>query len=211
MKNKKLNTILFMMCFCAILPQYVEAKEQEEKFTIDIDKWIKKADEIEDAIVYNKIPIYKQDSLWLITNTPNVDPNEERNYYFIDKNNVKIKYTTYYDKEGNEIEENSENAIRKCEQKQYLPITLKEESFVIRNQYDLINGTVTTNYIDFDMEYSWEEFTYFEYGRFTDVSSIIPEEMQKEKYSAYDLNEILEIINDPEYEIFIVPLERTLK
>lgn len=211
MKKNRLNALLLVLCMCTIYSNQVEAKEEQEKFTLDLNELLKKTNDLENSMIYNKLPIYKQESLWLITDTPNIDPSEERNYYFIDKNNVKIKATTYYDKNGSEVEEIDETAVRSLEQKQYLPITFKDKSFVIRNNYDLKNGTVTTNFADFDTEYYWEEDIPLEYGRFVDVSEIIPEEKQKEKYSDSDLSEILEIINDPEYEIFIEPMERTLK
>lgn len=211
MKKNSFNALLLVLCLCAVYPSQVEAKEEKEKFTFDINELLKKTEDLENKLVYNKLPIYKQESLWLITDMPNVDPSEEHNYYFIDKNNVKIKFTTYYDKKGNKVEEEDKTAVRALEQIEYLPITLKDKSFVIRNEYDLENGTVTTNFVDFDMEYCWDEETDLEYGRFVDVSEIIPEDMQKEKYSAYDLSEILEVINDPDYEIFIVPMERELK
>lgn len=211
MKKNRLNALLLVLCMCTIYSNQVEAKEEQEKFTLDLNKLFKKTNDLENSIIYNELPIYKQESLWLITDTPNIDPSEERNYYFIDKNNIKIKATIYYDKNGNEVEEIDETAVRSLEQKQYLPITFKDKSFVIRNNYDLENGTITTNFADFDTEYYWEEDIPLEYGRFVDVSKIIPEEKQKEKYSAYDLSEILEIINDPEYEIFIEPMERTIK
>lgn len=212
MKKKGYKALLFSLCLCALIPNYAVAKEEEEEnFTLDINEWLEKVDEFENRIIRNKIPIYKQESLWLITDTPNVDPNEERHYYFIDKNNAKIKITTYYDNKGNKVEEDSASAIIKYEQKSYLPITLKDDSFVMRNTYNLMTGETSINFVDFDLEYYWEKEIEIEYGRFTDVSLIIPEEMQKEKYSAYDLEKILEVINNPEYEIFIEPLVKEIK
>ncbi len=210
-KNNKFSAVLFALCICALLPEQVEAKEEKESFTFDINQFLKKVDKVEDSIINNKIPMYKQDALWLITDTPSVDPSEERNYYFIDKNNAKLKLTTFYDKKGNKVEEEDASAVRKYEQKMYLPVTLDGKNFVIRDDYNLINDTVTTNFVDFDEEYFFDEDTLAEYGRFTDVSAIIPEDMQKEKYSAYDLDAILEVINDPDYEIFVVPMKKELK
>lgn len=223
MKKNRLNALLLALCLCAVYPSQVEAKGTTSITTEDIKnftkKYVKKSlDIILKANDYvndytDNITFYKQDSLWLITDTPNVDPNEERNYYFVDTTSRGWPKTTFYNKYGNKVENNSKDAVRKCEVQtyEYLTISGKLETFTIRYDYDLKNGTITSNFADFDTEYYWDEDPSLEYGRFADVSEIIPEEMQKEKYTAYDLSEILEVINDPDYEIFIVPMERELK
>lgn len=223
MKKNRLNALLLVLCMCSVYSNQVEAKEVTSITTDDIKSFTKKYakkgwDLILQANDYvneytDNFAVYKQDSLWLITDTPNVNPNEERNYYFIDTSTKGWEKTTFYNKYGNEVEKNSKDAVRKTEVQtyEYLTISGKLETFTIRYEYDLKNGTITSNFADFDTEYYWEEDIPLEYGRFVDVSEIIPEEKQKEKYSAYDLSEILEIINDPEYEIFIEPMERTIK
>lgn len=223
MKKNSFNTLLLALCMCSVYSSQVEAKESTSITTDDIKSFTKKyakkgLDLILEANDFvneytDNIPTYKHDSLWLITDIPNVDPNEERNYYFVDTSTKGWEKTTFYNQYGNEVEDNSKDAVRKTEVQTYTYVTFsgKLETFTIRYDYDLKNGTITSNFADFDTEYYWEEDTPLEYGRFADVSEIIPEDKQKEKYSDYDLSEILEIINDPEYEIFIEPMKRNLK
>ena len=166
------------------------------------EKADQKKEQVEDYMDKTiELNIYKHESLWLITDLPNTNPNEKRHYYFVDKNSPTLKWTTYYDAFGNKVKQNDPTAVRKYEQIRYFAIGDSENRFMIRNDYNLLNNTWTTNYIDFDTEYLWEEETILEFGRFGNMDDIIPKDMQKEKYSNQDLQKILEVINDCEYEM----------
>lgn len=180
-----------------------ETKEELKEFGKKTLDWFIKANEfVEDKIEKgeNAIINYKQESLWLITDTPNIDPNEERNFYFV-YNKGNIPYTTFYDAYGNKVEKNSPVAVRKYSQERYAGVAGSDKIFMIRSYYDLKNNTFTTNYVDFDTDYLWEENEPLEFGRFANINDIIPEDMQKEKYTIEDLQEIIAVINDCNYDL----------
>lgn len=216
MKKKKLQSILFALCFFSLLSNEVYAKEETTNYPKEdikefgkkmgkgfLDKVVEANDNINDKI--SEIALYKQDSLWLITDIPNIDPNEQRNYYFVDANYLfsLTKITLFYNQYGEVVSKNDPKAVRKVERTMYPYLTLEvEETFYMEYEYDLVNNTITTNFVDFNEEYLWDSETTATYGRIADVSLVIPEDIQKPKYSDADLTEILEIINDPEYELF---------
>lgn len=225
MKKKSLNTLMFVLCFATLLPTEVQAKEETSSYSKEdlkdsvkklgtdfLDKIVEANDVINEKL--SDIPMYKQDSLWLITDIPNVDPSEERNYFFVDTNPLTtIEKNTYYNQDGKKVAENDAKAVRKLEQFMYTYLTFSdvEKTFIMEYDYNLVEQTFTTNFVDFNEEYTWDEDVKVEYGRFVDVSLIIPEELQKPKYSDHDLKEILEILNDCEYEFFETPLKRERK
>lgn len=225
MKKKSFNTLLFTLCFVSLLPTEVLAKEEnfsysKENLKDSVKKvgkdFLNKVVEANDVIneKLSDIPMYKQDSLWLITDIPNADPTEERHYFFVDTNPLTtIEKTTYYDKNGQKVAENDAKAVRKLEQFMYTYLTFSdlEETFIMEYDYNLVDLTLTTNFVDFNEEYTWDEDVEIEYGRFEDVSLIIPEELQKPKYSDHDLEEILGVLNDCEYEFFKTPFKRERK
>lgn len=228
MKKRTTQTILFALGLSVLSPTIKaqasetpnieqETEDPQEELKEKAKKWGLKAleffvetgekadqkmeqaeDYVDETIELN---IYKHESLWLITDMPNTAPNEERHYYFVDKNSIPLKWTTYYDALGNKVKKSDPKAVRKYEQIRYFAIGDSENRFMIRNDYNLLNNTWTTNYVDFDTEYVWEEETELEFGRFINLDDIIPEDMQKEKYSKQDLQEILEILNNCEYEL----------
>ena len=184
--------------------------EKGKKYGTVFYDWCSKVDEkINEAIVdpikekVSEIPLYKEDSLWLITDIPNKNPEEERHYYFIDKNTPTITNTTFYDKWGKKVEEDSLTAVI-CEQKEmYVSLTNYEEVFLIRFTMDLQTRTYKVNFEDFSFDKMYEEVDTIEYGRFVDVKSLIPKNLRKEKYSIKDLEEILAIINNRNFEIVL--------
>lgn len=212
MKNKTLKTLLFVLCFASLLPNEVEAKEKTANFTIEglkeagkkiLDKVVEANEAINEKI--SEIAFYKQESLWLITDIPNVDPSEERNYYFVDTNPLVSfgQITLYYNQYGDKVSKNDPEVTRKVERTMYPYLTIEvEKTFYMEYEYDLVNNTITTNFVDFNEDYFWDSETLATYGRIVDVSKVIPEDMQKSKYSDEDLTEILNIINDPDYELF---------
>lgn len=221
MKKYSLRGALLALCILALNPFEVDAKEKAFNFsTDDLKENAKKVGkDFLDTIVevnekLSEIPIYKQESLWLVTDIPNKDPSLERHYFFVDVNSLVTRTkTTFFDKEGNVVDKNSTLASRKLEQELYMYLTFSdvEKTIILEYDYDLINKTYTTNFVDFNEEYTWEENLKVDYGRFVDVSLVIPEELQKTKYSDCDLDEILKVINDCEYKLIDDALVLELK
>lgn len=238
--NKRLTkAILLSLCVATAPSPEVIAKEptraeeenddKKEELKELAKKWgwkiIEKSEEISDKAnekiidpateaisdAAKEITLYKHDSLWLITDIPNTDPKEQRHYFFVNKNVPTRKETTFYDALGMQVEKNDKSAIRKFETEKYISVSDAYTFFTIKSDYDLTNYTWSTNVIDFDASYLWEEDTPIEYGRFRNISDIIPIDMQKEKYSTKDLNEILEVINDCQYELSSPSLKREIE
>lgn len=223
MKKINLKRIAFYSILCSLTlsrPSYAEEEktyfgnteeewlEKGKKYGTALYDWCSKVDEkINDAVVdplkekTSEIPFYKEDSLWLITDIPNKDPEEERHYYFIDKNTPSITSTTSYDKWGKKVDNDSIEAVKREQKEMYVSLTNYEEVFLIRYVMDLERGTYEVNYEDFSFDKMYEEVETLDYGRFVDVKSFIPEDLRKEKYSTKDLKEILDILNDKNYEI----------
>lgn len=225
-KKKVMRALMLSLCIVAVNPSEVEAKEENTSgySTEDLKdkaksffKWtVNTADDINNKInsKLDEVSLYKEESLWLITDMPNVDPSEERHYYFVDKSTKSIVKTFFYDKNGNKVEKNSSKAVRKVETQTYMYTTVShgvEEEFVIQFDYDLIHNTFTTNFVDFGEDYLWDPDLTVEYGRFEDISMIIPEDMRLPKYSDVDLENILKVINDCDYELFPSSLKLELK
>lgn len=222
-KKKIMSALMFALCIVAVNPSEVKAKDENyskedlKSLTKGLLKWtVNTADDINNKInsKIDEISLYKEESLWLITDIPNVDPSEERHYYFVDTSTKSIVKTFFYDKNGKKVEKNSSKAVRKLETQTYMYATVShgvEEEFVIQVDYDLIHNTFTTNFVDFDEDYTWDSDLTLEYGRFENVSEIIPEDMRLPKYSDADLENILEVINDCDYELFPSNLKLELK
>jgi len=213
------------LCFCSF--QTAEAKElvlseKETYFGKSKDEWKEKAKEVGKDIVdwslkaeeyvnqkavepvqekLSTIEFYKHDSLWLITDKPNKDPNEERNYYFIDKNAPSIKWTFYYDADGNYVSRNSENIVKMEIREMYVSLTDPDVVFKIEKWLDYEHNTFSLNYEDFDSTVFYNEDSEVTYGRFVRIEDIIPLDAVKEKYSMQDLKDILEIINQTDYNL----------
>lgn len=170
--------------------------------------WAEKADEkINEEVVdpakekASEIELYKQESLWLITDMPSESPDEERNYFFVNKNTPNFKWTYYYDKYGNKVSEDSPNLAKMEIRKMYISLTDTNTVFKIEEWFDYETFTFTINYMDFNKTMPYDGNTEVTYGRFANISDVLPEEYLKEKYSTEDLKEILELINDPDFRL----------
>ena len=180
--------------------------------------WAEKADgKINEEVVdpakekVSEIELYKQESLWLITDMPSVSPEKERNYFFVNKNIPNFKWTYYYDKYGNEVSEDSPELAKMEIRKMYVSLTNPEIVFKIEEWFDYETFTFTINYTDFDKALPYDENTNAKYGRFANIGDVLPEEYLKEKYSTEDLKELLELINDPTYELSFTDANLSLK
>lgn len=229
MKKKKIiQTALFTLGFFLLSPEFVMASETvSEEQTKDtneelkesakqlgkqaLDFFIKASDYADEKMEKGKeiidetieLNIHKHEDLWLVTDIPNENPSEKRHYYFIDINPLlPQKWTTYYDKNGNKVNKNDPNIARVYEQIRYLAIGDSENRLMMRTDKNLIDGSISINYVDFNTDYTWEEEIPIEFGIFRNLDDIIPKDKQKEKYSKQDLQEVLEILNDLDYEIF---------
>ncbi len=213
MKKRALKSMLFAICLLSVFKSEIQAKEETYYSKEDVKEFGKKIgkglldkvvdinDNINEQV--SELKLYKHESLWLITDKPNINPDEERNYYFVDANYLFsfTKITIFYDQYGNQVAKNDPSAVRKLERTMYPYLTLEvEETFYMEYDYDLINCTFVTNFVDFNEDYLWDAETTATYGRIVDIDKVIPEDLQKAKYSDADLQEILEVINDPSYE-----------
>ncbi len=89
-KKKIMSSLMFALCIVAVNPSEVKAKDENyskedlKNLTKGLLKWtVNTADDINNKInsKIDEISLYKEESLWLITDIPNVDPSEERHYY----------------------------------------------------------------------------------------------------------------------------------
>lgn len=224
MNKKIIRTALFALAFSLLSPTYTNAEEEKQtkdekeeykenakqlgKQALDFliktndlkENKIEKGIEIYDETV--EFNIYKPEDLWLVTDIPNENPSEKRHYYFIDKNPlIPMKWTTYYDNNGNKVSKNDPNVTKIYEQIRYSAIGDSENRLMIRTDKNVMDGTISINYVDFNSDYIWEEEIPIEFGIFKNPNEIIPKDKQKERYSKQDLQEILEILNNLEYEI----------
>lgn len=215
-KKKVMRALMLSLCIVAVNPSEVEAKEDLTGLAKEYGKkFLNKIDEINDKTneIIEDIHSYKQDSLWLITDIPNVNPSEKRHYYFVTRSSHLSKIL-YFDSEGNQVQEEDGEAVFKCEEKEYWYVNFTntiEEKFYMEYNYDLLNQTFSTNFVDFNEDYTWDPDINAEYGRITDVSLVIPEDMQLPEYKDKDLKAILEILNDCNYELFPSNLKLELK
>ena len=230
MNKNILKALLFSLCLSSITPIEVSAEEKNYfEFTnedlkkiadaLGNSKIVRFSEKVNEMIqekamepIIEKIKdinYFKPDSLWLVTDIPNENPNEKRNYYFVYNKICFYKTTTFFDKENNEVDKNNKNAVRKREKALYLSASNPEKTFVMETNYDLVNRTFTTNFVDFNEDYVWEEENQVQYGRFVDILPYIPEELQQDKYDATLLQEIEYILNDCDYkELFGTSRER---
>ncbi len=234
MKKKKsllqLKALLLATSLTVTPPVVTYAKEQESRIsdTTWKDKltewgkkivdWSSKVDEKVNENIVNpikekasEVEIYKHDSLWLITDMPGTSPEEERNYFFVDQNSPKLKWTFYYDKDGNRVSSNSEEIAKMEIRKMYVSLTDIDTVFLVEEWYDYATCTFTINYVDLDKTKVYETDSDKDYGRFIYIEDIIPEDELKEKYSTDDLIHLLEEINDLSYEIKSEELDLSLK
>ncbi len=185
-----------------------ELKEKAKKYGSELVEWCQEVDQtVQDEVIdpakekVSEVPIYKHESLWLITDMPTIDPNEERHYYFIDKNTLSIKKTFFYDQEGKKVDRNSSLANYKEDREMYVSLTNMEDVFKIEYWMNLRTFESSINYIDFDSFKIFDKETTAKYGRFVHIEDIIPEDKIQEKYSTKDLLDILNLINDVNYEL----------
>lgn len=149
--------------------------------------------------IAQSIPFYHHYSLWLITDIPEIDPTEKRNYYFVNKNISIWKRTFYYDENGRSISKNADDIAKIEIREMYLSVTNPECVFKIEHWLDCKNGTYTVNYVALDRDTLYSPVDGYDYGKFAEIDDMIPEDKRKEKYSTEDLKEILDIINDVDY------------
>lgn len=147
------------------------------------------------------IPFYHHDSLWLITDIPEANPNEKRNYYFVNKNTPTLKWTFYYNEDGRSISKNADDIAKIEIREMYLSVTNPECVFKTEHWLDCKNGTYTVNYVSLDCDNLYSPVDGYDYGKFSEIDDMIPENKRKEKYSTEDLKDILDIINDVDYTI----------
>jgi len=226
MKKNLYRCLLFSSFVSLLSPNFVFA-EEKNYFGYSKDEWKEFANgafdtlekvekKIDEHVVdpakekLSEIPIYAQDSLWLITDMPTENPNEARHYYFIDKNTPSIKQTLYFDQNFKRVSKNDSTVCYKKEKEMFVSLTNLEEVFLIESWYDFQTFTFSVNYVDFDQEQIYDSHTSYRYGRFQNISDLIPLSYQKEKYSTKDLQEILKILNDLDYQISVgVTLQRS--
>ena len=172
--------------------------------------WSSKVDQkINDKVVepasdkLSEQEVIKHDSLWLITDMPGVDPNIERHYYFVNKNMPSIKWTFYYDKNGNKVSRKSSNKAMMEVREMYVSLTDLDTVYKMESYSSYVDNTFTVNY-----EYLNDTFVYdsdfgdnYTYGVFEDFDFLLDENEIKEKYSLDDLVKLEEKINDLDLEI----------
>ena len=214
---KSMKAILLASCLAVSNPitSYAKAPvatSEEASLKDKLSEWGSKFfDCAEKADEKINIEWYKQESLWLITDMPGINPEEERNYFFVNKNTPNFKRTYYYDKFGNKVSEDSPDLAIMEIRKKYVSLTDPDIVFKIVERFDYKTFTFTINYLDFDKSKPYEEKTEKTYGRFASLKDVLPESYLKEKYSTKDLKEILELINDPSFSLAFYDNSLSLK
>ncbi len=190
-------------------------KEKAKEYGMKIVDEAEKMDKIINEYIVDpakdelgNLTLYDEDSLWLVTDIPGVNPSLERHYFFVNKDVPLFKTMTYFDYFGNKVQHNDVSAIRKFEKKIYGSLTDANDTFLVECNYSLQSNIFSNNYILLDADEMWVEHALCDYGVFTDISFIIPEDKRKDKYSTKDLAEIIEIIDDVNYEFDSLSLER---
>lgn len=228
MNKRTLKAMLLSLCVFAANPMNVSAKESFINYDADdlkekakeygkriVEEAEKIDQKINDKVVdpakdkLSDITLYDENSLWLVTDIPGADPSIERHYFFVNKNFPLIKTTTHFDFFGNKVKRDDVSAIRKYEKKLYASLTNADDTFLAECNYSLQSNIFSNNYVFLDTDEMWIENCLTDYGVFNDVSIIIPEDKRKDKYSTKDLEEIIEIVNDVNYEFGSISLERT--
>ena len=195
-------------------PLVVEAsdKNYEEKKI----EWLNKAKSLgKKAVEYSSkaedkvfdtmrgIELYDKDKIWLITDIPNVNSDEERNYYFVNGNFPKVKKTTYYDKYHHKV--SSGELVRRayCTIERFYFIGADtDKSFKAMETINYENNTVKENYVDFDKDYTYDTSLDVTYGRILDWQDWLPENEVKDSYSLTELRDLLdEYFNNLDYSL----------
>lgn len=194
-------------------PLVVEAsdKKYEEKKI----EWLNKAKSLgEKAVEYSSkaeekvfdtmrgIELYDADKIWLITDTPNINPNESRDYYFVNGSYIKAKKTSYYDKYNHKVKADSPKKTYATIQSLYFIGADTDKSFMATDTIDYQNNTVSQNYVDFTKDYSYDTNLDVTYGRILDWQDWLPESERKDSYSLTELRDLLdEYFNNLDYSL----------
>ncbi len=206
MKKKLLYEIRCALLSLSLLnpSMIVMAKEKNEKVETEdkvkdamnrLVNWCEKVDELVNEKVVDpvedklgELPLYKEESLWYITNL------ETKESFFIDKNTPTWQSTIFLDNEGNTVSKNAATARYRKEKEMYISITDLEETFLIITIMDYQEKYCSVNYTD--KKETINEKT--KYLRETNMENVIPSDLRKEKYSANELKEILNIVSEKE-------------
>lgn len=145
--------------------------------------------------VYDKmrsLEVYEANKVWLITDEPTVNPEEKRNYYFVNGSFAKGKKTTYYDKYNHKVKDDSSKKAYATIERFYFIGADTEKGFMATDTINYKDYTVTTNYVDFNKDYLYDENLDVTYGRILDWASLLPESEIKETYSLEELRTLLD-------------------
>ena len=217
MKNykliKRMGTYTLIGTLMLTNPLVVEAsdKKYEEKKI----EWLNKAKSLgKKAVEYSSkaeekvfdtmrgIELYDADKIWLITDTPNLDPNESRDYYFVNGSYIKAKKTSYYDKYNHKVKADSPKKAYATIQSLYFIGADTDKSFMATDTIDYQNNTVSQNYVDFTKDYSYDTNLDVTYGRILDWQDWLPESERKDSYSLTELRDLLdEYFNNLDYSL----------
>lgn len=218
-KRMGVYTLVGTLCFSN--PLVVEAKDYSETK----QEWLKKAKDLGAKVaeysskaeekVYDTMrnfEVYDADKVWLITDTPNIDPNEERHYYFVNGGFSKGKKTTYYDKYNHKVK--GSELVRKAYcvvERLYFIGADTDKSFMATETIDYQNETVKENYVDFNKDYLYDDNLDVTYGRIVDWQDLLPESEIKDTYSLEELRSLLDkYFNNYDYD-FTNVVSRTRK
>ncbi len=143
---------------------------------------------------------YDHDTLDIVTTLPNIDPKNERNYYFINSLVPALRSTKYLDNDGNEVKRNDSNVRYKVSIKKYHSITANEEDskwfFEEQTIEDLQTGEIWTNTANLDKETPYINDEDISFGVFTEIEDVLPSEDVLDVYSLKLVKEYTTKIND---------------
>ena len=145
---------------------------------------------------------YDYDHLEVVTFVPNMDPNEERKYIFVNSLVPAIPKIYYLDQDGNKVNRKSDNKRFKVKVSVHHTITEDENGskygFEEKTYEDLVTGETWSNTVSLskDEPYLTDENSLIEFGVFEDIRDVIPANLIKDEYELGEVKDLTEYINN---------------
>ena len=187
------------LSFKDVLEIMFEGAEKAEEYINEnyVGPVVKKTDELREHDVKDLI---------IVTDIPNVNPNEKRHYYFVNTEWRHVVNTYYYDANMVRVKV-FENPCYKELRKMYFSVTDFDVYYRTEEWTDLSNNKISLNYDVWNEDYVvYDENSTSKYIAFNDITPFLKEEdlekVQKTgKLSIDDIKRIEKYINNIFYEL----------
>ncbi len=160
---------------------------------------------------------YDHSNLQIVSFTPDVDPNLEREYYFVNSLVPALRSSYYLDENGYRVDKNSNQKRYYVKVKKHHTITEDENdskfTFEEKTTEDLLTHEVWTNTTTLtkEMPYLQDETDNISFGVFEDISDVLPSEYVKEEYTLKEIKDYTKMINDIDNPLAFSEEEISLK